>query len=133
MQLCREFPNSSIGKWANSVCFCAAVNRPAQPDPENFQSGEVNQAPNEHGFLFLPKIRGLDGAKVGAVLEAEAGSLTVVENEYRGALQRASTYGGQMALKWTALVPLMMALGYLGLILYFRARGGYRAVSITED
>lgn len=91
------------------------------------------QAPRERGFLFLPKIRGLDGAKVGAVLEAEPGSLTAVESEYRGALQRASTYGGQMALKWTALVPLLMALGYLGLILYFRARGGYRAVSLTED
>jgi hypothetical protein len=91
------------------------------------------QASNERGFLFLPEIRGLDGAMVGAVLEAEPGSLTAVENEYRGALQRASTYGGQMALKWTALVPLMMALGYLGLILYFRARGGYRAVSITDE
>ena len=91
------------------------------------------QASSERGFLFLPEIRGLDGAKVGAVLEAEPGSLTAVENEYRGALQRASTYGGQMALKWTALVPLMMALGYLGLILYFRARGGYRAVSITDE
>ncbi len=94
---------------------------------------EEFRASSERGFLFLPKIRGLDGAEVGAVLEAEPQSLTAVENEYRGALQRASTYGGQMALKWTALVPLMMALGYLGLILYFRARGGYRAVSITDD
>ncbi len=91
------------------------------------------QAPSERGFLFLPEIRGLDGAKVGNVLEAEPGALSVVENEYRGALQRASTYGGQMALKWTALAPLMMAFGYLGLIFYFRAIGGYRAVSITED
>ena len=91
------------------------------------------QAPRERGFLFLPKIHGLDGAKVGAVFEAEPASLTAVESEDRGALQRASTYGGQMALKWTALVPLLMALGYLGLILYFRARGGYRAVSLTED
>jgi hypothetical protein len=35
--------------------------------------------------------------------------------------------GGQKALTWTAAVPAMMALGYLILILYFRAIGGYKA------
>ena len=75
----------------------------------------------------------MDGAKVGAVLEASSGLPRLVENEYKGALIRASTPGGQMALKWTALVPLMMALGFLGLIFYFRSRGGYSAVSINND
>ena len=42
----------------------------------------------------------------------------------------ATLYGGKAALKWTALVPLAMAVGYLLLILYFRARGGYRQVHI---
>jgi len=59
--------------------------------------------------------------------------LTAVENEYRGALQRASIYGGQAALRWTALVPLMMAIGYLSLILYFRSRGGYVAVHLQQE
>jgi hypothetical protein len=35
-----------------------------------------------------------------------------------------------MSLKWTALVPLAMAVGYLLLILYFRAIGGYKQVHI---
>jgi len=35
-----------------------------------------------------------------------------------------------MSLEWTALVPLVMAVGYLLLILYFRAIGGYRQVHI---
>ncbi len=30
-----------------------------------------------------------------------------------------------MALRWTAVVPLVMAVGYLLLLLYFRAKGGY--------
>jgi len=94
---------------------------------------EVYKAPSERGFLMFPRITGLDGAKVGAVLEASSGSLTTVENEYKGALIRASAHGGQMALKWTALVPLMMTLGFLGLIVYFRSRGGYSAVSINKD
>ena len=94
---------------------------------------EEYKAPSERGFLMFPKITGLDGAKVGAVLEASPESLTTVENEYKGALLRASTHGGQMALKWTALVPLVMAFGFLGLIVYFRSRGGYSTLSINED
>jgi MFS family permease len=91
---------------------------------------EEYKVQTEHGFLMFPKIAGLDGAKVGAVLAADPAELTAFENEYRGALQRASTHGGRMALKWTAVIPLIMAIGYLSLILYFRARGGYEAVHI---
>jgi len=35
-----------------------------------------------------------------------------------------------MSQEWTALVPLVMAVGYLLLILYFRAMGGYEQVHI---
>lgn len=38
----------------------------------------------------------------------------------------ASTHGGRMALKWTAIVPAGMAAGYLLLFLYFAATGGYK-------
>jgi MFS family permease len=42
-------------------------------------------------------------------------------------IRGAQLYGGKKALTWTAFVPAMMALGYLLLIVYFRARGGYKA------
>jgi hypothetical protein len=42
----------------------------------------------------------------------------------------ANLYGGMTALKWTALVPAFMALGYLLLILYFKSCGGYKQVHI---
>jgi hypothetical protein len=38
-----------------------------------------------------------------------------------------------MSLKWTALIPAAMALGYLLLILYFRTQGGYRQVQIQRS
>jgi len=38
----------------------------------------------------------------------------------------AKLYGGKTALTWTAFVPAVMAVCYLLLILYFRARGGYK-------
>lgn len=41
-------------------------------------------------------------------------------------LDEAQTYGGRLALRWTAIVPATMAVCYLLLILYFRATGGYK-------
>jgi hypothetical protein len=38
-----------------------------------------------------------------------------------------------MALKWTAIVPLIMALGYLLLIFYFRSKGGYKAIHLEKE
>jgi MFS family permease len=42
----------------------------------------------------------------------------------------SALHGGRMALKLTAFVPLTMAIGYLLLILYFKAIGGYKQVHI---
>jgi MFS family permease len=47
-----------------------------------------------------------------------------------GPVAAASLFGGRMALKWTAVVPLTMAFLYLCLIIYFRMRGGYTRVQI---
>lgn len=45
----------------------------------------------------------------------------------------AVTFGGKQALYWTAAVPAAMAIGYLLLILYFRAIGGYKQVHIDDS
>ncbi|OAI46288.1 hypothetical protein AYO44_11675 [Planctomycetaceae bacterium SCGC AG-212-F19] len=47
--------------------------------------------------------------------------------EYKGSVVAAVLFGSRMALIYTAAVPAMMAIGYLILILYFRAMGGYKA------
>jgi MFS family permease len=47
-------------------------------------------------------------------------------------VDEATLYGSRMALKWTAVVPAMMAVLYLGLLLYFRMRGGYTKVTLDE-
>jgi MFS family permease len=46
-------------------------------------------------------------------------------------VKEAELFGGRMALIYTAAVPALMALGYLILILYFRAIGGYKAEVLT--
>ena len=88
---------------------------------------------SEHSFLIFPKIAGLDGTKVGSLLEKNPADLTAQEKESRTVLENASIHGGQMAFKWTALVPLFMAVGYLILIFYFRAKGGYKAIYLEEN
>lgn len=81
---------------------------------------------SKNRFLFFPEIQGLDGTKVAAV--------RAIAEDQRTADQRAvhasDLHGGKTALRVTALVPAAMALCYLLLILYFKARGGYKQVHI---
>lgn len=46
-------------------------------------------------------------------------------------IKKVQLDGGKQALLWTATVPAAMAVCYLILILYFRARGGYTAEVLT--
>ncbi|MBT4867156.1 MAG: MFS transporter [Planctomycetaceae bacterium] len=99
------------------------------------------RAEDENSFLFFPAISGLDGKKVGdldvkiknAEEKTEAGSpldesekLAATDRADQGSIKEAAIFGGRMALKWTALVPVLMAVGYLLLLLYFRSKGGYQ-------
>lgn len=83
-------------------------------------------AADKKSFLVFPPTTGLDGVKVGQVTAKPESELTEAEKTVRATV----IFGGRMSLKWTALVPLTMALGYLLLILYFRAIGGYKQVHI---
>ena len=78
-------------------------------------------------FLFFEPIKGLDSKKVGELIENVGNKqLTPQEKADAKPVEEARLYGGQMALVKTAIVPAMMAVGYLILIIYFRFKGGYR-------
>jgi hypothetical protein len=127
-------------------------------DPAVF---ERYKAPAENEFLGFRTV-GLDGAKVGVLQdqgkEAER-ALEVLEKDPKATpeaianqkalvawwnqaketadtderlVSEASLYGGRMALKLTAAVPAVMALIYLGMILYFKAKGGYHAKEVIS-
>jgi MFS family permease len=116
------------------------------------------KAGNENTFFGFKTV-GLDGAKVG-ILNDEGAELNRVnellastgktdENHaalsawWQGAqstadvdrpvVQDASLHGGRTALKMTSVVPALMAVLYLGLILYFRSKGGYKQLHITGE
>jgi MFS family permease len=77
-------------------------------------------------FLFFPEIQGLDGSKVAAVREKPEDARTPEEKQ----VHDADLLGGRMALRMTAAVPATMAVLFLLLLLYFKARGGYKQVHI---
>ncbi len=113
----------------------------------------------EESSFFGYKTVGLDGAKVGTMEDngaelARVGKLleesgTTDENyaslskwwsEAKATadtdgpfVKEAGIYGGQQALKLTAYVPAAMAVCYLILILMFKAKGGYKPVTVEEE
>jgi MFS family permease len=121
---------------------------------------ERYRADKENSLLWIFHVRGLDGSKV-AVL-ADNGSqlsedlrllqesakpeqkmhLASLRDWWKGAraetaqdsapVNEATLRGGRMALRCTAFVPVTMALGYLLLILYFKAKGGYKQIHLEE-
>jgi len=113
---------------------------------------------NENAFFGFKTV-GLDGAKVGVLEDGgkelnRVGELLAKENRKddnqaklaawwaaakltsdadKKPVQTAGVVGGQTALKLTAYVPAVMAICYLLLILYFKARGGYKALNVAEE
>lgn len=126
-----------------------ATQKLEQLSPEAYERYAVA---DKKSFLFLPEIKGLDGSKVSVlkndgkdlteaveVLKKENkqdASISALNQWWQGAekfapkdepdVKEAGIYGGRMALKCTALVPLFMAFGYFILVLYFRSKGGYQ-------
>jgi hypothetical protein len=115
------------------------------------------EADTPKGFVFFPKVAGLDNSRVGVLLGAPGAdngmgrqlredlkrnpndkNLQMLDTwwqdtgkphaeEDKGPVGEAVLQGGKKALTWTAAVPAAMAVGYLLLIFYFLARGGYKA------
>lgn len=80
----------------------------------------------QNSFLFFPDIQGLDGSKLAAVRDKSDETRTPEEKQ----VHEADLHGGRMALQVTAGIPATMAVLFLLLIFYFKAKGGYRQVHI---
>jgi MFS family permease len=87
--------------------------------PTVYQKVEAEKA---NRFLLFKPVQGFDGAAVEKLAKDDPAESDLVT--------QASDYGGQQALKVTAAIPATMAVGYLLLLLYFRAMGGYKLVEI---
>lgn len=122
-------------------------------NPETYQRYAAEN-PNKP-FPLVPPVQGIGGQKKEILLSDPPGSTLLADYELKLEEQDVSTalnekyqwwttvgspqaevdqplvreadiYGGQMALICTAIIPALMFFGYLGLVLYYRAKGGYR-------
>ncbi|MHC4985931.1 MAG: MFS transporter [Planctomycetota bacterium] len=66
------------------------------------------------------------------ILVDQAGFEASIEAEH-AAIHEVKMDSTRFAMQWIALLPIIMAVCYLGLIIYFRAKGGYRAVDLAAD
>jgi MFS family permease len=92
---------------------------------------DTYKSETKNSFLVFPAIQGLDGKKKGDLLAKADDKLTEQEKKDKPLVVAANLEGGRMAMKVTAAVPLLMAVLYLFLILYFKSKGGYKQVHIA--
>ena len=89
---------------------------------------EANKAAAPSKFLFLGEVTAVDGSKLEAA--KKAGEKGTPEQK---AIVAANQAGDRATLKADSFIPLTMAAIYLGLLLYFKAIGGYRALKLEEQ
>jgi hypothetical protein len=131
----------------------AATHHIQETAPQTYDRYKADEA--RAPFEFLPKIAGLDNAKIGVLNDNAATIKTDLKRsegqdknaakldqwwesqgkEYAEAdkpkVSDASLFGARTALFWTAAVPAALAVGYLLLILVFKLQGGYRQIHLT--
>lgn len=76
-----------------------------------------------------------DGKDVKAITDLDAwwSEAQKTAEADKGPVEAAGLFGGRQALKLTSFVPATMAVCYLLLILYFKAKGGYKAVHVSAS
>jgi len=91
---------------------------------------ESVKASGNSSFLFFADAQGIDGSKLGAAGAAKAkGTATEADK----AILASDIQGSRKTLKADSFIPALMALIYLGILLYFKTIGGYKPVKISED
>ncbi len=76
-------------------------------------------------WLIFSGVHGIDGTKLGAAQTA------ATKTPDQQVVLKANMDGDRRTLKADSVIPIMMALIYLGMILYFKTIGGYKPVHIV--
>jgi hypothetical protein len=77
-------------------------------------------------WLVFEGVHGIDSAKLGAAQTAAD------KTPDQQIVLKANEAGDRRTLKADSVIPMIMAAIYLGIIFYFKSRGGYKAVHIVE-
>ncbi|HVY71715.1 MAG TPA: MFS transporter [Verrucomicrobiae bacterium] len=90
-------------------------------------------------FLMFDEVHGIDGGKAGAVATALSTAINQGKDpaaavdglsDSEKKIYQAGITGDRKTLKVDSMIPLTMAVIYLGILLYFKSIGGYKVVHI---
>lgn len=106
-------------------------------DPELFEQYRSSKSTSFLNMSAL-SIQPIDGMKLGAAKDAKPEGVELKAGEVRRTTEQqvvvdADQRGDRRTLKVDAIIPAVMAIIYLGLLVYFRAIGGYKPISISES
>ncbi|MDO8543439.1 MAG: MFS transporter [Opitutaceae bacterium] len=87
---------------------------------------ESVKAENPSKFLFFSPVQAIDGKKLAEAKEAKP------QTEGQKAIVAADRTGDRKTLIADSWVPTIMAVIYLGILIYFRSIGGYKPVHIVD-
>jgi MFS family permease len=109
-------------------------------DPAVYAEYKVAQP---SGWLFFRDVAAIDGRKLGQVQAKLAAARQESDHDPQEALgrltpaerqvQQASIEGDRQTLRVDAVVPGVMALIYVGLLVYFRRLGGYKVIHLEDS
>jgi hypothetical protein len=91
---------------------------------------EKVKAAKPSSFLFFADAAGVDGEKLGAAQAAKGKGAATPDEQ---AICASDIEGSRKTLKADSFIPAMMAIIYLGIMLYFKTIGGYKPVTISAD
>ncbi|GIW93892.1 MAG: MFS transporter [Pirellulaceae bacterium] len=97
----------------------------AQQVPGLLEGGKLTVVDNRSIYAII-KYQAIDEKKLNELLEKGADT-PERKQQWQATLDKLMTQGKQRALADIAVFPAIMLAGYLGLILYFKSKGGYRA------
>ena len=80
-----------------------------------------------HVLIFLAPVNAIDGSKLAAAKEAKT------PTPEQKAIVEADRTGDRKTLKADSFIPAAMAVIFLGVLLYFKAIGGYKVLKIEEQ
>lgn len=120
--------------------------------PETFERYTDAESTTSWGYTFNPvtaeklgavkSIEVAEDGSIGSLESIEDADLLADEDKQEmianaavdvPAVQAANLVGGRKALTRTAIIPAMMAVGFLGLFLYYASQGGYKPIREDED
>ena len=100
-----------------------------ESNPALYQEYKAEQSSQ---WLFFKEVNALDATKLADISKKKnAEKDEITENEK--IVAEASIEGDRRTLKADSLIPAAMAVIYLLLLLYFKAIGGYKPISIEES